>query len=191
MPDPSRNPRRAHRPAERLVAVGLGALVLAGLVSCSSSSSGTEEQDAPQAAESVAGTFGLDEAGQECLEDEFEARPAGRELLTGETEPSAAAQEALVTVLDTCVGHEQFARSMALSISASLPPATDGPSGTADPTAQTECLEREILGLDEARRRAFMVGLLALGAPPTGELALARNDVTNGLYQACGVDVAG
>jgi hypothetical protein len=166
--------------------VGLGLSLLAGVGACSSSSSGTEEQDAPKAAESVAQTFGLDEDGQGCLEDEFESRPTARELLTGETEPSASAQEALVAALDACITEEQFARAVAVSISASLPPAA-----TADPTAQTDCLEQEIEALAEPRRRAFMVGLLALSSPPTGEVAMARNDIVNELYLACDVEIAG
>jgi hypothetical protein len=186
MPEPTSTRRRALGPAPILSGLVVGLVLLLGLGACSSSSSGTEEQDAPKAAESVAETFGLDEAGRDCLEGEFESRPAARELLTGESEPSASAQEALIAVLDTCVGEEQFARAMAVSISASVPP-----SGTADPSAQTDCLEREIVELEESQRRAFMIGLLALSAPATGELAMARNEVVNGLYTACGVDIAG
>ena len=42
-----------------------------------------------------------------------------------------------------------------------------------------------------ADRRALLVGLLALGAPPTGPAAMARNDVVNAIYAACGVTLGG
>jgi hypothetical protein len=182
MPDRPRN-RLRRRPASSLLAVTLAGVAVLG--ACSSSSSGTEDQDAAQAAGTIAQVFALDEDGEACLEDELESRPEAWSLLTGEDEPSAATQDALALVLESCVTEEQFATAVAGGISASLPP-----RGTDDPSAQTECLHEQILALGDDQRRVLMVGLLALAAPPTGELAIARNDVINGLYGACGVEIA-
>jgi hypothetical protein len=182
MPGPAPTVHRRHLVP---VVAAVVALVVA-VAGCSSSSSGTEDQDPAQAAATIGQVFGVDEEGQACLEGELESRPDARALLTGDDEPSAATQDDLVLALDACVTEEQFAAGVANGISAALPPA-----GTADPSAQTDCLHEEIVALDDTSRRVLMVGLLALAAPSTGELAAARNDVINGLYEACGVDIAG
>jgi hypothetical protein len=153
---------------------------------CSSSSTPPDRSRAEDAASSVAGAFQLSPDQQTCLRDGFDGDARALAVVGTTSEPSAGDQEALAAVVEGCVTTEQFASSFAAKVGANLPA-----TGTADPNAQVRCVADQVRQLDDADRRALLVGLLALGAPPTGPAAMARNDVVNAIYAACGVTLGG
>jgi len=177
--------RRGPATTPRTVLLALLAPLAAGSVLAACSSSGPPPRtQAEDAAATVAGTFQLGADAQTCLEDGFRDDADALSVVGTVSEPPTATQAALAEVLDACATVEQYASSVAAQIGAALPP-----SDTADQSTQVRCVADRIQALDDTERRALLVGLVALTAPPTGELALARNDVVNGLYEACGVTV--
>lgn len=162
-----------------------GALVVltALLVACTSSS-GDEEMGGDDAGTVVAGAYRLDDEGRACLVDAFSAEPATADLLltTEEVDPGEA--DALADVLRGCMSDEQLAAAVAGLVGDALPP-TD----TSRVESQAACLEQAVLDLDDPSRRTLAVGLLLLAVPADSELAIARGEVVNGLYTACGVEL--
>lgn len=176
-------PSRRARAGAALVAV----LALGGALATACGSSGpADRSDAEDAAATISGIFQLTADQQTCLKDGFEDDPKALAVVGTSEEPSDAAQAALGQVLDSCVTVEQFAAGFAARVAAALPP-----TGTADGTAQVRCVTEQVGALDATRRQTLFVGLVAITAPPTGPLAIARGEVVNAITQACGMEAQG
>jgi hypothetical protein len=183
-PAPSRAARTGRT---RVVAPLLVALVLAGAVATAcGSSTPAARSDAEDAAATTSGIFQFTADQQACLKDGFEGDPKALAVVGGTEEPAPAAQEALATLLDACVTVDQFAAGFAARIVSALPP-----TGTADGAAQVRCVTDQVKALDDTQRHTLFVGLVAITAPPTGPLAIARGEVVNSITQACGMESQG
>jgi hypothetical protein len=174
-------PRRARRTAVAVLALALGA---AATVGCSGSSTPADRSDAEDAAATISGIFQLTPDEQTCLKDGLDGDGKALAVVGATDEPSAADQAALASVLDACVTVDQFAAGFAARIAAALPP-----TGTVDGATQVRCVTEQVKALDDTRRHTLFVGLVAITAPPTGPLALARGEVVNGITDACGLQV--
>ncbi|HEY6534000.1 MAG TPA: hypothetical protein VIY72_16950 [Acidimicrobiales bacterium] len=179
--------RRPTSSACRAVLGGVAAVVAVALATgCSGSSSPSSSTPSPEdAAGVVVQAFRLPESTRSCLVDGFSQRSAARAALTTTDEPSGAEQDALGEVVDDCVTPDEFATAWAASIGVSLPP-TD----PARVIEQANCLHDAVLALEDGPRRTLVVGLLTIGGPIVSDLAMARNDLINGLFATCEVTVA-
>ena len=179
----SRSAARAS-PRVLLASLTVGAALL---VACSggsgASSAGLSAEDA---ADQVVSLFGGAEAARPCLVGGFTGTPQARSTLADDGEWSAGQQAALGAVIESCTTPEALGRSVADSVGRSLPPAEPGAA-----EAQASCIQAEVVAFSEQDRRTLVVGLLALAGPADSELALARGDIVNRLYDACGVTVTG
>ena len=179
----------SHRPLPRAVwlssAVVAAALVAAvALGACSSSSSSSA--DAATAAGVISDTFHVPDDARACLEQQFAANGRAGGAMTTTKELSTAQRDAVAEVLETCVSTDQWAQAVAGRITAAVPPAD-----TSKLTTQIDCLTSAVTALDDVQRRALLVGLVVIGSTPqTGDLAIQRGDVLNGLYSACSVVVS-
>jgi len=152
-----------------------------GLLAGACSTGGTAA-DATVAAGVVSDTFRVPDESRACLQERFQADPTGTHVVVSTGEPNDAARAALADDVEACVSHDQFAAAVAARISANLPP-----PDSAQLTAQVDCLTTNLLALSDDQRRSLVVGLVALGTPPTGALAQDRATVVNAVYGACGV----
>jgi hypothetical protein len=175
------HPRRARRTAIAGLAL---ALLTAATAGCSGSSTPAARSDAEDAAATISGIFQLTADQQTCLKDGLDGDRQALSVVGATDEPSADDQAALATVLDGCVTVDQFAAGFAARIASALPP-----TGTVDGATQVRCVTDQVKALDDTRRHALFVGLVAITAPPTGQLALARGEVVNGITDACGMQV--
>ena len=180
------SPRRPLPRALRLPSALVVALLVAGgaLGACSSGdSSSTAAADAAAAADVVSATFQMPDSAKACLEEKLGADGTARKALTSTKELSASQREALFGVLTACITPEQWAQAVAGRITAAVPPADSSKI-----TTQVACLTAAVQALDDVQRQALLVGLVVIGsAPQTGELAVQRGDVLNGLYAKCSV----
>lgn len=174
--------RRARRAAPVVVALAMG-LVATVVAGCSGSSTPADRSGAEDAAATISGIFQFTADQQSCLTDGFEGDTKALGVVGATGEPSAADQDALASVLDGCVTVDQFAAGFAARLASALPP-----SGTTDGAAQVRCVTDQVKALDDTSRRTLFVGLVAITAPPTGQLAIARGEVVNGITQACGME---
>ncbi len=172
-------PRRARRAAVGLLSLALAVTAVAG---CSTSSTPANRSDSEDAAATISGIFQFSADQQACLKDGFDGDSKALGVVGSTEEPSAEAQAALASVLDACVSVDQFAAGFAARIASALPP-----SGTADGASQVRCVTDQVKALDDTRRNTLFVGLVAITAPPTGALAIARGEVVNSITQACGM----
>ncbi len=168
--------------AARAGLAALCALAVLAAAACSSSGTGTGSSSAEAASDRVVELYRLDDSTRSCLTGQFTDSADARAAATSTGDVSGAQQRALGDALEACIAPEVLASSVAARIGESLPP-----SDTARAGEQATCLRAAVLQLDEAGRRALAVGLVALGVDPTSDLGLARSDVVNGLYRACGV----
>ncbi len=183
MPSPRLPLPRAHR----LPSVLVVALLVAGggLAACSSGDS-SSSTDAATAAAVVSQTFQMPDSAKACLEEKLGSEGAARKALTSTKELSAKEREALYGVLTACITPDQWAQAVAGRITAAVPPADTTKLG-----AQVACLTTAVQALDDVQRQALLVGLVVIGsAPQTGDLAVQRGDVLNGLYARCSVTVS-
>lgn len=168
--------------------VTVAALVASmGVAGCSSSSSpSSSAPSADEAAGAVAAAFHLSDDVRPCLAAGFSDHGAAVDVMVSTREPTGSQQDLLAQVVEGCLTDEDFATSVAGSISSALPP-----PDTAQAATQIECLRTAVLALDDGDQRTLMVGLLAQGAPLDGKVATARSELVNSLYTTCGVTVGG
>lgn len=178
-PTTCQRPRRVGTGVALLVALLLGAVV----AGCSGSSTPADRSDAEDAAATISGVFQFSADQQACLTDGFEGDPKALAVVGTTEEPADEAQAALASVLDACVSVDEFAAGFAARLASALPP-----SGTVDGAAQVRCITDQVKALDDTRRNTLFVGLVAITAPPTGPLAIARGEVVNAITQACGME---
>jgi hypothetical protein len=158
---------------------------MAVLTACGGSSSSSTTPSPEDAADVVVRSFRLPDATRSCLVDGFSQRSAARAAIATSEEPTMSEQEALGDVVEACVADETFAASVAAAITSTLPPAD-----TTQAEDQTACLNDAVLALSDGEHRTLLVGLLTLGGGPLdSDLAMARNDLVNGIYATCGVTV--
>jgi hypothetical protein len=182
------SPRRTLPRALRLPSVLVVAALVAGVALGACSSGGSSSADATEAAAAaavVSTTFQMPDSAKACLEEKLAADGTARKAVTSTEELSASQREALYVVLTACITPDQWAQAIAGRITAAVPPAD-----TAKLTTQVACLTSAVQALDDVQRQALVVGLVVVGsAPQTGELAVQRGDVLNGLYTKCSVVV--
>jgi hypothetical protein len=157
------------------------------LGACSSGgSSSTDATQAAAAADVVSSTFQIPDSAKACLEQKLGTDGTARKALTSTKELSASQREALYGALTACITPDQWAQAIAGRITAAVPPAD-----TSKLSTQVACLTTAVQALDDVQRQALVVGLVVIGsAPQTGELAVQRGDVLNGLYAKCSVVVS-
>jgi hypothetical protein len=157
---------------------------MAVATACSGSSPSSSTPSPEEAADLVVGSFRLPDTARSCLVDGFSQRSAARDAIATTEEPTTSEQEALGDVVEACVTDETFAASVAAAITSTLPP-TD----TTQAEDQTACLSEAVLALSDGEHRTLVVGLLTLGGPLDSYLAMARNELVNGVYATCGVSL--
>jgi hypothetical protein len=179
------SPRPALLRALRLPSALAAALLVTGAALGACSSGGSSSADAATAAAVVSDTFHMPAEAQACLEQELAGNSTARKALTTTKELSTSQREAVAAVLEGCITVDQWAEAVAGRITAAVPPADSSKLGT-----QITCLTGAVKALDDVQRQALLVGLVVIGsAPQTGELAVQRGDVLNGLYATCSVVV--
>jgi hypothetical protein len=157
---------------------------MAVATACAGSSSSSSSPSPEEAADVVVRSLRLPDTARSCLVDGFSQRSAARDAIATTEAPTTSEQQALGDVVEACVTDETFAASVATAITSTLPP-TD----TTQAEDQTACLNDAVLALSDGEHRTLLVGLLTLGGPLDSDLAMARNDLVNAVYAACGVTV--
>ncbi|MCD9623130.1 hypothetical protein [Rhabdothermincola salaria] len=154
----------------------VGALVVLGaLGACSSEPEGPPPAEA---ADVVAGGFGLGTDVRQCLLGRFEDDPSSSVALSIGGAASLDDRRALQDVLEGCITPEALAEVIAAGAGAGVP-GTDG--------ERQACLEREVLALDQERRSLLLVGLALSGDGTPDQLDVDLGAVTSELFAACDV----
>ena len=165
---------RAGGRARAWVLVGL-VVVAAVLGACSSDPEGPPPEEA---ADVVAGGFGLGTDVRQCLAERFGDEASASAALAIGGSASLDERRALQDVLEVCVTPEILADVIAVGAGAGVP-------GTDD--ERQACLRQEVLALDDEKRSLLLVGLALSGDATPDQLDIDLGVVTGELFAACDV----
>ena len=155
--------------------LAVAALAAAALGACSSQAEGPPPEEA---ADVVAGGFGLGTDVRQCLLERFEDDPSATIALAVGGSASLDDRRALQAALEACIEPQTLAEVIAAGAGAGVP-------GTGDD--RQACLEREVLALDDDRRALLLVGLALSGDGTPDQLDIDLGAVTSELFETCDV----
>jgi hypothetical protein len=171
------------RPGSPLGIAGVVLLAVLLITGACSSSKGSPEVSAADAAETVAAVFDVPDDQRACLEQHFADEAEARRVFSGQDVASAGELRALGEVEAACIRPETLA--------AAITNGADDSFGGTLTDAQRTCLTDGVTGLDDADRDKLLVGLVVSSTGAMDAAGIAElGQVTNGLLQTCQLDIA-